>query len=63
MGALIVAILFVEAAGFGPLAGVVTLIVYARGFVATDLPKHLPVSEEPPPGTACLRIEGVTSMA
>src|SRR3546814_15514671 len=35
----IVAILFVMAAGFGPLAGILTRIVYSIGFVAT-LPPH-----------------------
>ncbi len=37
----IVAILFVKAVGFGPLAGVLTLIVYSVGFVAKMLAERI----------------------
>lgn len=37
----IVAILFVKAVGFGPLAGVLTLIVYSIGFVAKMLAERI----------------------
>ncbi|WP_119462283.1 phosphonate ABC transporter, permease protein PhnE [Rhodospirillaceae bacterium SYSU D60014] len=37
----IVAILFVKAVGFGPLAGILTLIVYSIGFVAKLLAERL----------------------
>src|SRR3546814_106722 len=37
----IVAILFVKAVGFGPLAGILTLIVYSIGFVAKLLAERI----------------------
>lgn len=37
----IVAIIFVKAVGFGPLAGVLTLIVYSVGFVAKMLAERI----------------------
>lgn len=43
----IVAIIFVKAVGFGPLAGVLTLIVYSIGFVAKMLAERI---EEIDPG-------------
>ena len=38
---LIVAILFVKAVGFGPFAGVLTLVVYSIGFVAKMLAERI----------------------